>query len=147
MPNTTNGRITLAILGTKLDLLSDAVKETHSQILVLQESTTKMSQLPEDIRQLEESVVTIDKSLSQRRAIVDTKIADLTGQIGNHEARLNSKSEQIVAIEKTIATMREAISSLVPYQKVLTFVGSALGTAIIGFILSLIFGKAEVTFR
>ena len=80
MPETSNGKVTLAIIGTKLDLLLASNHEMRLQLDAVQSCQDKLAYIPDTVRDLEKKVNTLETDM--------TVLKTRTGVIGGIDAAL-----------------------------------------------------------
>lgn len=130
-----------AALQVQIDSLGAQVKQGFDEIKDL-------------LRSYEERTRAIETREAGCQPLIQGRIDAVWRRVDEHDTKLATKSQQINELEKKIDKQNEQIgklgdliSKLVPMYKVFVFISSALGTAVIALIISLITGQAQITVK
>ena len=102
----------------------------------------KLSHVQEDVVEIKTEVGCLSKNYQafQREYIKES--AELSMKAMSSHRRLDVHERRLDAVETQMKEIRDALHPLIYTNKVLAFVGTALGASIIALIWSLITGKA-----
>ena len=116
----------------------------HSECAAGEVILEKVSNLQEDVTEIKKDVGCLNKSYQAFQREIIKENAELSMKAVSSHRRLDLHEKRMEAIELQMKEIRDMLQPLIYTNRILAFVGTALGASAIALIWSLITGKAVV---